>query len=148
MNDDRTVIDDGRCFACGPDNPAGLHMRFERDGADGARAEIVLRPEFQGWRGVAHGGIVMALLDEVMAHAAAFMGYRGVTAGLDARFKKPVPLGEPLSLRARVQWVRRNVLSIEAELRDRSGVLLASGDGRFVSKGALEPGRLGAGAAG
>lgn len=145
MNEEQAVIDDGRCFACGPDNPIGLHMRFERDGDDGARAEIVLGDQFQGWRGVAHGGIVMALLDEVMAHAAGFLGYRGVTAGLNARFKKPVPLGERLTVRARVLWVRRNVLSIEAGLQGPDGALLASGDGKFVVKGTVEPGRLGAG---
>ena len=145
MSEEEAVIDDGRCFACGPLNPIGLHMRFERDGDDGAKAEIVLGEQFQGWRGVAHGGIVMAVLDEVMAHAAGFMGYRGVTAGLNARFKKPVPLGEPLNVRARVAWVRRNVLSVEAEIH-AGGELLASGDGKFVVKGTVEPGRLGAGA--
>ncbi|HXF33397.1 MAG TPA: PaaI family thioesterase [Candidatus Acidoferrales bacterium] len=144
MSEELAVIDDGRCFACGPDNPVGLHMRFERDGADGARADVVLGDQFQGWRGVAHGGIVMALLDEVMAHAAGFLGYRGVTAGLNARFKKPVPLGEPLTVRARVLWVRRGVLSIEAELQGPGGVLLASGEGKFVVRGTVEPGRLGA----
>jgi uncharacterized protein (TIGR00369 family) len=130
------VVDNGHCFACGPHNPIGLHMQFERDGSDGARTEIVLGPQFQGWVGAAHGGIVMALLDEVMAHAAIMMGYRGVTAGLSARFRKAVPLGEPLTVRARVRWVRRDVLSIEAEIRAADGELLASGDGKFVSKGA------------
>jgi uncharacterized protein (TIGR00369 family) len=142
-----TVVDDGNCFACGPANPIGLHMRFERDGADGAQAEIVLGPQFAGWAGVAHGGIVMAILDEVMAHAAGMMGYRGLTAGLSARFRKPVPLGAPLKVRARVQWMRRDVLSIQADIRAANGDLLAEGEGKFVSKGTVEPGRLGAGAA-
>ncbi len=143
-----SVVDNGRCFACGPLNPIGLHMSFERDGEDGARAEVVLGEQFQGWEGVAHGGIVMALLDEVMAHAAGMAGYRGVTAGLNARFKAPVPLGVPLAVRAHLQWIRRGVLAIEAELRDPSGELLASGEGKFVAKGTVEPGRLGAGAIG
>jgi uncharacterized protein (TIGR00369 family) len=143
-----SVVDDGRCFACGPLNPIGLHMSFERDGEDGAKAQIVLGEEYQGWRDVAHGGIVMALLDEVMAHAAAMAGYRGVTAGLNARFKAPVPLGVPLTVRGRVVWVRRNVLAIEAELCDAGGEQLATGEGKFVAKGTVEPGRLGAGAIG
>lgn len=143
-----SVVDDGRCFACGPLNPIGLHLSFEPDGENGAKAQIVLSENFQGWQGVAHGGIVMALLDEVMAHAAGMAGYRGVTAGLNARFKHPVPLGVPLTVRARVLWVRRGVLAIEGELRDGDGALLASGDGKFVVKGTVEPGRLGAGAIG
>ncbi len=146
MRDAEAVVDDGRCFACGPLNPIGLHMRFQRSPDGGATSEVVLGDQFQGWRGVAHGGIVTALLDEVMAHAAGFMGYRGVTAGLNARFKRPVPLGERLTVRARVQWVRRKVISLEAELLDAGGELLASGDGKFIVKGTVEPGRLGAGA--
>ena len=32
-------FDDGNCFACGPDNPIGMHLHFERDAdADGVRA--------------------------------------------------------------------------------------------------------------
>ena len=146
MSDRDAVVDDGRCFACGPLNPIGLHMRFERDGDDGAKAEIVLDDQFQGWRGVAHGGVVMALLDEVMAHAAGFMGFRAVTAGVNARFRRPVPLGEKLAVRGRVLWARRNVLAVEAKILDAQGELLAEGDGKFVIKGTVEPGRLGAGA--
>ena len=145
MSEEEAFVDDGRCFACGPLNPIGLRMHFERDGDDGAKAEIVLGGQFQGWRGVAHGGIVMAILDEVMAHAVGFKGYRGVTAGLNARFKKPVPLGTPLTVRAHISEMRRTLLYVEAEIR-AGGELLASGDGKFIVKGTVEPGRLGAGA--
>lgn len=139
-------FDNGRCFACGPYNAIGLHMRFEREGESGVRADVMLGEEFQGWEGAAHGGIVAALLDEAMAHAAGMLGHRGVTAGLDMRFRKPVPLGAPLTVRGRVLWVRRNVLSTQAEVAAPDGTVLASGEGRFVSRGAVEPGKLGAGA--
>ena len=112
-----TPIDDGRCFACGPENEIGLRLHFERidDGGEGAvRARTVLRPDFQGWQGIAHGGIALALLDEAMAHAAGAAGQRGVTATMSARFRKPVPLGEPIDVEGRVRWMRRNVLDPSA----------------------------------
>lgn len=133
-------IDDGNCFACGPENPIGMHLHFDRapEGEEGVVAIATLADQFQGWRGIAHGGIVMALIDEAMAHAAGYAGHRGVTASVNVRFRKPVPLGEPIHLRGRVTWHRRSVLGVEATVSDASGTVLAQGEGSFVSRGTLE----------
>ena len=133
-----TPIDDGRCFACGPDNEIGLRLHFEKSGEDGVHATTMLRPEFQGWQGIAHGGVALALLDEAMAHAAGAAGYRGVTASMNARFRQAVPLGVPLEIEGRVKWVRRNVLELQARVIDPSGTVLLEADGRFVSQGRIE----------
>jgi uncharacterized protein (TIGR00369 family) len=131
-------IDDGRCFACGPENEIGLRLHFEKTGDDAVFARTTLRPEFQGWQGIAHGGIALALIDEAMAHAAGAAGYRGVTASMNARFRKPVPLGVTLEIEGRVKWMRRNVLELEARVTDPSGTVLVEGEGRFVSQGRIE----------
>jgi uncharacterized protein (TIGR00369 family) len=131
-------VDDGRCFACGPENEIGLHLRFEKHGEDGVTARVALPPQFQGWQGIAHGGIALSLLDEAMAHAAGAAGHRGVTASMNARFRKAVPLGEPLEVRGRVKWMRRNVLELEARVIDAGGAVLVEGEGRFVSQGRIE----------
>jgi uncharacterized protein (TIGR00369 family) len=132
-------FDDGNCFACGPTNPIGMHVHFDRDGdAEGVRARVTLAEHYQGWRGIAHGGIVMALLDEAMAHAAGFAGHRGVTATVDVRFRKPVPIGQPIEARGWVAWQRRNVLGVEASIVDASGSVLAHAEGKFVSRGTLD----------
>lgn len=131
-------FDDGNCFACGPTNPIGMHVHFDRAGDEGVLARLQLAPEYQGWRGIAHGGIVMALLDEAMAHAAGFAGHRGVTATVSVRFRKPVPLEHPIEVRGRVTWQRRNVLGVEAGVFDESGQELARAQGSFVSRGSLE----------
>ena len=130
-------VDDGRCFACGPENEIGLHLKFERDG-DAVFARTTLRSQFQGWRGIAHGGIALALLDEAMAHAAGAAGFRGVTASMTARFRKPVPLDVPLQVEGRIKWIRRNVLELIAEVTDQSGTVLLEGEGRFVAQGRIE----------
>ena len=130
-------VDDGNCFACGPDNPIGLHLVFEPD-ADGVHARVTLSPQFQGWQNIAHGGIAMSLIDEAMAHAAGHAGHRGVTASINVRFRKPVPLGEPIDVYGRVTWHRRNVLGVEARVVDASGTVLLDGEGKFVSMGPLD----------
>lgn len=131
-------FDDGNCFACGPANPIGMHLHFDRAESEGVLCRAILASQFQGWRGIAHGGIVMALLDEAMAHAAGFAGHRGVTASVDVRFRKPVPLERPIEIRGRVTWQRRNVLGVEAKIFDDAGALLAEAEGSFVSRGPLE----------
>lgn len=116
-----------------------MHVHFDRaaDG-EGVRARLELAPLYQGWRGIAHGGIVMALLDEAMAHAAGFAGHRGVTAMVNVRFRRPVPLEQPIDVRGRVTWQRRNVLGVDASVLDAEGNVLAHAEGSFVSRGRLE----------
>jgi uncharacterized protein (TIGR00369 family) len=138
MSSSDIPFDDGNCFACGPANPIGMHLHFDRAETEGVRAAVTLASHYQGWRGIAHGGIVMALLDEAMAHAAGYAGHRGVTAAVNVRFRKPVPLERPIEVRGRVTWHRRNVLGVEAKIYDESGGLLAEGEGSFVSRGPLE----------
>ena len=137
MSADAVPVDDGRCFACGPHNADGLHLVFEPDGEAGARATVTLPPRLQGYRGIAQGGVVMMLLDEVMAHACRFAGERAVTASLDMRFRKPVPLGRQLVLHGHLTSRRRNVLFLEATVAFADGTVLASATATFVSTGRL-----------
>jgi uncharacterized protein (TIGR00369 family) len=131
------LIDDRRCFACGPHNAEGLHLDFVPDGDAGARSEVTLPPRMQGYRDIAHGGIVMMLLDEAMAHACRFIGERAMTASCEVRFRKPVPLGQKLVMRGRYKERRRNVLFLEATVALEDGTVLATGEGTFVSLGRL-----------
>ncbi len=130
-------FDDGNCFACGDANPIGMHVRF-RATDEGVVAHAELASLYQGWRGIAHGGIVMALLDEAMAYAAGFAGHRGVTATMSVRFRKPVPLESPIEVRGRVTSQRRNVLCVEASVMDGSGMVLAQAEGNVVSQGSVD----------
>jgi acyl-coenzyme A thioesterase PaaI-like protein len=136
-------IDDGRCFACGPFNADGLHLRFVPAGDEAVEARITLPPRFQGWRDVAHGGVVMMLLDEAMAHACGLAGERGMTASMQLRFRAPVPIGKPLVVRGYLKWKRRKVIALEGEVALEDGTILASGEGSFVSAGPLGEARLG-----
>jgi uncharacterized protein (TIGR00369 family) len=136
-------VDDGACFACGPYNAEGLRLRFEPIGRDGARTTITLASHLQGYRGIAHGGIVMLLLDEVMAHASGNAGDKVVTAAVTVRFRASVPLGVPLTVEAHVRSRRGKILKLEGFVRDAAGALLASAEGSFASLGPVEPGRFG-----
>ena len=138
------VVDDGRCFACGPKNDAGLGLRFEPPG-DGVRSAAVIPQPFQGWRGIVHGGIVMTLLDEGMAHAAgaARVSRRhrrddGALSGAGSDRRAALRDG-PRRLAAGPGVRPRSAASSSAD-----GTVLAEGTGKFVERGPLAPGeRLG-----
>lgn len=125
------VQDDRRCFACGPENPSGLQLVF--DYGDGvARANVTPAQRFTGWSAVLHGGIVVTLLDEAMAHAAISQNLRAVTAKLDVRFRRAVPAGVPLVAEGRVEHRRGRLLQLSATLTGADGTLYAHGNGRFL----------------
>jgi acyl-coenzyme A thioesterase PaaI-like protein len=104
---------------------------------------VTLDPLFQGYRGIAHGGIVMLLLDEVMAYAAGFAGEKVMTAAVTVRFRAPVPLGAPLTVDGRVLFKRGKILKAEAALRDAAGTPLATAEGSFAALGSVDPAELG-----
>jgi uncharacterized protein (TIGR00369 family) len=86
------------CFACGLENPSGLRLRFYDNGQDQVNTDFVIDAQHAGYPGMAHGGIVAAILDEVggrtvmINHPNRFF----VTARIDIRYRHPVPVGVPL----------------------------------------------------
>ncbi len=140
----QAVVDDGKCFACGLESAHGIGLRFALIGPGSVEARIALRAEFQGYAGIAHGGIVMTLLDEGMAHAAGAAGVLGVTAQIDVRFRAAVPLERELLVRGNVNWQRRGVLDIASSVTDvAESTVYATAQGRFMARGTIEPGALG-----
>ena len=126
------VADNRCCFICGPSNPIGLKVKPCRDETTGrAWMTVVIPPEYQGWEGMAHGGIVAALLDEVSAYAGMSVSKQIVTAALNIRYLKPVPIGREVTVEAQVrEQVRRSVM-VEAVMTCQ-GVVLARAEGRMV----------------
>lgn len=130
----KKLQDDRRCFACGRDNTHGLQLEFEY-GDGSARATLSPAERFSGWSAMIHGGIVMTLLDEAMAHAAIAAGVRAMTARIEARFRKVVPIGVPLILEGKMEKQRGRVLDLVASLSGEDGTLYAEARGRFLALG-------------
>jgi acyl-coenzyme A thioesterase PaaI-like protein len=86
------------CFACGLENASGLRLRFYDNGKDQVFAYFTLEPTHAGYPGMAHGGIIAAVLDEVGGRTLMINNpYRFfVTAHMDVRYRHPVPVGVPL----------------------------------------------------
>jgi acyl-coenzyme A thioesterase PaaI-like protein len=130
------------CFACGELNEHGLHLVLHTD-PTGSWTETTLDPRFQGWDQVAHGGIACTILDEVMAWAVIGRGTWGVTARLNAAFRRPIPTGRPIRVRGWVVQEDRRAHRTAGEVVDaESGEVLATAEGTFVSVPAQQLERL------
>ena len=86
------------CFACCLENPSGLRLRFYDDGKERVFAHFTIDPQHAGYPGMAHGGIVAAILDEVGGRTVMINDPSRffVTARMDVRYRHPVPVGAPL----------------------------------------------------
>ena len=120
------------CFGCGPNHDIGLRVRNFR-GRGEVLSPIILPQRFEGPPRGAHGGIVAAYLDEVLAGAAVnHTGRIYVTGELSVRYVKPVPLGRPLLGRGRAVKEAPKYLDLEATLEDlETGEVVARATGRF-----------------
>jgi len=120
------------CFVCGLQNPIGLKMAFYEDSQGRVVGKFTPGEEHQGYPGTMHGGIVTALLDEALGRVAIASGRWMVTAQLNIRFRRPIPIGETLSVVGEVVAWKKRVLEARGELRLPDGEVGAEADGTFV----------------
>jgi len=121
------------CFACGALNVHGLHLVLHVAG-DTCWTELTLRPDFCGWEGIAHGGIVATVLDEVMGWALAGADAWGYTAKMSIAYRRPVPVGARIRAEGRVVERRRRLLTTSARLVDpATGEAYATAEGLYVA---------------
>ena len=134
----RYMVSPHACFACGELNEHGLHLVLHVDG-EMCWTELTLRPEFQGWEGIAHGGIVATILDEVMGWALAAADAWGYTAKMSIAYKRPVPVGTRIRGEGRLIERRKRLLTMTARLLDAdTGDVLATADALYVAAPAAQ----------
>ena len=120
------------CFVCGMQNPIGLKAFFYQDEQGQVVAHVTGKEEHQGYPGVMHGGIVTALLDEVIGRVAIAHDLWAVTAKLEVRFRHPVPLGQPLTLVGEMTRLRSRTLEGRGEIRLEDGTVAAEAEGVYI----------------
>ena len=134
------------CFACGLENPSGLRLRFYDNGKDQIFAQFTIELAHAGYPGMAHGGIVAAILDEVggrtvmINHPNRFF----VTARMDVRFRQPVPVGVPLEAAGWLLKRRASRTRAHAEIFSHGKDLLAEASILYtdIPASLLDPGAV------
>ena len=133
--------DDHACFGCGRLNPYGLQLDFVAEG-EGVRADLTPGRLREGWAGATHGGILATLLDEVLAWALFQRAIWAVTAKLSITYRRPAPVGAPLSAHGWIVRDRGRLVEAAGALRDADGAVLAEAVGVFVRVNAAQRARL------
>jgi acyl-coenzyme A thioesterase PaaI-like protein len=129
----RFEVEPHHCFACGSLSEHGLRLDLHVDG-DRCWTELELADRFQGWDGIAHGGIVCTILDEVMAWSLATTDNWGLTARMTVDFKRPVRLGVPVRAEGWMTRQRRRLVDTASRLVDvATGELLATAEAVYVA---------------
>lgn len=131
-----------RCFVCGQQNPYGLQMLFRQEDAS-VVSDFTPREEHQGFPGIIHGGIIAAVLDEALNRTSMLTDHPtwSMTGRLEIRYRRYVPFGHLLRVRATLDMQRGRLVQAQGKLtlaQDES-VVFAEGQGTFM---ALTPAML------
>jgi len=120
------------CFACGKDNPIGLHIEF--DVTDGVcTAEFTPNENHLSWEDTVHGGIIYSALDDVTGNIPYAQGLIAHTARCEIRYRQALEVGQTINLIGWIESKRRRliVLKGEARLAD-GGTLVADCEASFM----------------
>ena len=123
------------CFVCGESNPAGVHVRFYEQEDGSVLSRFTPADQHQGYPGRMHGGVITAVLDETIGRAIMIRygeAIWGVTAELNVRFRKPVPIGVELTAVGRITGENSRLFEGAGELYLPDGTVAAEATGKFV----------------
>lgn len=82
------------CFVCGKNNPHGLNLAFHTDGSQIITAWTPT-PRHTGFVDTIHGGIIAAVLDEIMAWTCGILGGRfAMSVDISIRYSHPLRPGD------------------------------------------------------
>ena len=96
------------CFVCGRRNPHGLYMTFYDNGRDEVCSNYTVPDEYQSYPGIVHGGVIAAMLDEVVARVAMIEDHHHfmMSVKLEVKYRLPVPTETPLKIFGRIIRLR------------------------------------------
>jgi acyl-coenzyme A thioesterase PaaI-like protein len=120
------------CFACGPDNPIGLKIKFHVEG-DVCTAEFTPNENHVGFQNTVHGGIIYTALDDLTANILYQQDRKAHTARCEIRYRHPCTVGEKLALKGWIDSERRRLIMLKGEIRRAvDDVLVADCEASFM----------------
>jgi acyl-coenzyme A thioesterase PaaI-like protein len=138
----KEVIKYSQCFVCGEENESGLKVKFFYENGK-VKAEYIASNKFQGYKDILHGGIISALLDEVMIKTVLAKGVLAVTCEMSIEFKQPrhrrgeklLLEGEIVSARGGSAYGREDrekIFWTKGKVTKTDNTLVALGTGKYV----------------
>ncbi len=133
MSERNTIEAATHCFACGPDNPIGLQIRFSIDEDGRCHGLFTADENHVGFRNTVHGGIIYAALDDVMANVLYLQNRKAHTARCEIRYRKALEVGQTIRLSGWIDAERRRLVVLKGEARLADGdTLIADCEASFM----------------
>lgn len=131
---------DSSCFVCEARNDAGLQLELWADDEVGqVWADLNLGTEFSGAPTLVHGGISLAVLDEVQAWAViALAGSWAVTIETAARFPRPLRLNSRYRAIGEVAGRDGNLVTTTGRIETPKGLVCVTSTATFQVIGEAE----------
>lgn len=120
------------CFGCGPESEYGLHLVTRLVGEE-LRATYTFSAKHAGAPGIAHGGTVAALVDDLCGFSLFVIRAAAVTRKLEVEYLKPVLVGVPYDVVGRVDRQEGRKVWVTAEGTSPEGVLTFRGTALFIT---------------
>ena len=122
------------CIICGLDNPSGLKAPFYNLDDNSVASIFEFKFNHQSYPGRVHGGMISALLDELIGRALWVNSpdIYAVTTSINVTFRKPVPYDVTLKGRGYVTFESSRWFSAKGEIYDLDGNLLAEASAKYL----------------
>jgi len=127
------ALDNHNCFGCSPRNASGLQMEFFSSDKS-LLSRVTVPDHLCGWSNLVHGGIISAILDEIMSWSAIVQLKKIIlTKSITVDFKHPVYTGKALMVEGKVLEVKGEREAVmEGFLYSDGGKLCSSSEGTFA----------------
>jgi uncharacterized protein (TIGR00369 family) len=120
-------LDNHNCFGCSPRNASGLQMEFFSSDKS-LLSRVTVPDHLCGWSNLVHGGVISAILDEIMSWSAMVQLKKIIlTKSITVDYKHPVYTGKAL-------MVEGKVLEVKGEREALMEGLLYSDEGKLCSR--------------
>jgi acyl-coenzyme A thioesterase PaaI-like protein len=120
-----------RNFVHGMRNTSGLHLQYHLAG-DRVVTTWVAGEEHAGFPGVVHGGLIAAVLDDVMGRCSVLRHRWVVTGRMETRFRQVAPLGAALRIEGWTTRFTRRVMRAESRMSLADGTVVAEASGTYL----------------
>ena len=110
------------CFGCGDENPHGLQLEMTIEDGE-LSADFTPAPHHQGWPGMVHGGVISALLYEVMENWTYLNGIVTMMRSMNTRLRTPAKIGRPIRATSWLVSREGREISVAAKLESDGKVI-------------------------
>jgi acyl-coenzyme A thioesterase PaaI-like protein len=118
-------------FVHGARNRSGLHLQYHL-AADRVVTTWVPSGDHAGFPGVVHGGLVAAVLDDVMGRCSVLHRRWVVTGRMETRFREVAPIGAALLVEGWTTRFTRRVMLAASRMSLQDGTVVAEATGTYL----------------